>query len=129
MRGGPPSPWDDTADREARITDHESVTAVPHPTLTVIDDLDPLPGTGTRWGEASAILRGTDFAHSRFQHHYRRGQLAVEPPSYSYQQLPPYSFILFAFPFRVRRLRTAANPDTSTTSSPTSPQTTGELVG
>ena len=38
---------------------YRHVGAPPHPTITVIEDLDPVPGTGAWWGEVhSHVHRG-----------------------------------------------------------------------
>lgn len=56
IRAIQPSPRDDASDREVRLAYYESVAAAPHPTITVIEDLDPLPGVGAWWGEVQTHL-------------------------------------------------------------------------
>jgi regulator of RNase E activity RraA len=47
------------AERDARLAYYESIAAAPHPTITVIEDLDPVPGFGAWWGEVhSHVHRG-----------------------------------------------------------------------
>ena len=56
IRAVQPSARDGDADREARLAYYESVAAAPHPTITVIEDLDPSPGVGAWWGEVQTHL-------------------------------------------------------------------------
>jgi regulator of RNase E activity RraA len=56
IRAVQPSPRDEAAEREARLAYYESVAAAPHPTITVVEDLDPHPGVGAWWGEVQTHL-------------------------------------------------------------------------
>lgn len=56
IRAVQPSPGGAAADREARLAYYESIAAAPHPTVTVIEDLDPEPGFGAWWGEVHTHL-------------------------------------------------------------------------
>ena len=50
---------DAAAEREARLAYYESIAAAPHPTITVVEDLDPSPGFGAWWGEVQThVHRG-----------------------------------------------------------------------
>lgn len=51
IRAVQPSAGGAAADREARLAYYQSIAAPPHPTITVIEDLDPAPGFGAWWGE------------------------------------------------------------------------------
>ncbi len=56
IRAVQPSGRDPAAERDARLAYYESVAAPPHPTITVIEDLDPTPGVGAWWGEVQTHL-------------------------------------------------------------------------
>jgi regulator of RNase E activity RraA len=56
IRAVQPSGRDSAAERDARVAYYESVAAGPHPTITVIEDLDPAPGVGAWWGEVQTHL-------------------------------------------------------------------------
>ncbi len=56
IRAVQPSGRDSAAERDARVGYYESVAAGPHPTITVIEDLDPAPGVGAWWGEVQTHL-------------------------------------------------------------------------
>ena len=56
VRAVQPSGRDPAAERDARLAYYESVAAPPHPTITVIEDLDPAPGVGAWWGEVQSHL-------------------------------------------------------------------------
>ncbi len=56
IRAVQPSSRDAAADREARLAYYESVAAPPHPTITVVEDLDPSAGVGAWWGEVQTHL-------------------------------------------------------------------------
>ena len=56
IRAVQPSAGGAGADREARLAYYESVAQAPHPTVTVIEDLDPSPGVGAWWGEVQTHL-------------------------------------------------------------------------
>jgi regulator of RNase E activity RraA len=56
IRAVQPSGRDRAAEREAQLAYYESVAAPPHPTITVIEDLDPTPGVGAWWGEVHTHL-------------------------------------------------------------------------
>ena len=56
IRAVQPSGRDPAAERDARLAYYESVAAPPHPTITVIEDLDPAPGVGAWWGEVQTHL-------------------------------------------------------------------------
>ncbi len=56
IRAVQPSSGDGDGDSEARLAYYESVAAAPHPTITVIEDLDPSPGVGAWWGEVQTHL-------------------------------------------------------------------------
>ena len=51
IRSAQPSSGGAAADREARLAYYQSIAVAPHPTITVIEDLDPEPGFGAWWGE------------------------------------------------------------------------------
>jgi regulator of RNase E activity RraA len=51
IRAATPSELDPAAARRAILEYYRYVGAPPHPTITVIEDLDPVPGTGAWWGE------------------------------------------------------------------------------
>jgi len=44
------------AERDARLGYYESVAVGPHPTITVVEDVDPQPGVGAWWGEVQTHL-------------------------------------------------------------------------
>lgn len=45
--------------REKRIAYYRSIAAAPGPTIAMIQDIDPIPGTGAFWGEVqSAVHKG-----------------------------------------------------------------------
>ncbi len=48
-----PSGRDDAASRDARLGYYGHMAEAPHPTITVIQDLDPSPGYGAWWGEVN----------------------------------------------------------------------------
>jgi regulator of RNase E activity RraA len=52
------TPSDRSAAEDARVLRayYRHVGAPPHPTVTVIEDLDPVPGTGAWWGEVHSHL-------------------------------------------------------------------------
>ena len=56
IRAAQASPRDGAAERAARLAYYESVAALPHPTITVVEDLDPSPGVGAWWGEVQTHL-------------------------------------------------------------------------
>ena len=56
IRAVQPSARDGAAEREARLAYYEAVAAGPHPTVTVIEDIDPAPGVGAWWGEVQTHL-------------------------------------------------------------------------
>jgi regulator of RNase E activity RraA len=56
IRAVQPSGRNPAAERDARLGYYESVAAAPHPTITVIEDLDPAPGVGAWWGEVQSHL-------------------------------------------------------------------------
>jgi regulator of RNase E activity RraA len=56
VRAAQPSSREGKADGEARLAYYESIAAPPHPTITVIEDLDPTPGVGAWWGEVNSNL-------------------------------------------------------------------------
>ncbi len=56
IRAVQPSPREGAAERDARLAYYESVAAGPHPTITVIQDLDPAAGVGAWWGEVQTHL-------------------------------------------------------------------------
>ncbi len=56
IRAVQPSGRAPEAERDARLAYYESVAAPPHPTITVIEDLDPVPGVGAWWGEVQTHL-------------------------------------------------------------------------
>lgn len=51
IRAATPSGRSAAEDRRVLLEYYRHVGAPPHPTLTVIEDLDPVPGTGAWWGE------------------------------------------------------------------------------
>ena len=56
IRAVQPSAREGAAEREARLAYYESIAAGPHPTVTVIEDIDPAPGVGAWWGEVQTHL-------------------------------------------------------------------------
>jgi regulator of RNase E activity RraA len=59
IRAMQPSGLDGTAARQARLAYYRHVAEGPGPTVTVIEDLDPLPGYGAWWGEVNThVHRG-----------------------------------------------------------------------
>ena len=59
LRAVQSSSRDAAAEREARLAYYESIAAAPHPTITVVEDLDPSPGFGAWWGEVQThVHRG-----------------------------------------------------------------------
>ena len=56
IRAVQPSAREPAAELEARLGYYESVAAAPHPTITVVEDLDPAPGVGAWWGEVQTHL-------------------------------------------------------------------------
>lgn len=59
IRAAQPSGRDAAAERKARLDYYRHVSEEPHPTVTVIQDLDPAPGWGAWWGEVNThVHRG-----------------------------------------------------------------------
>jgi len=56
IRAVQPSGRNSAAERDARLAYYESIAAAPHPTISVIEDLDPAPGVGAWWGEVQTHL-------------------------------------------------------------------------
>ena len=56
MRAMEPSPRSAEEDAEIRIGYYAHIAAGPGPTITVIEDLDPVPGYGAWWGEVNTSL-------------------------------------------------------------------------
>lgn len=51
-----PSTRDAAAERELQLAYYRHVGEAPHPTITVIEDVDSVPGTGAWWGEVHTHL-------------------------------------------------------------------------
>ena len=59
IRAAHPSDRDPETDGAARLAYYRHVAEAPHPTVTVIQDLDPSPGYGAWWGEVNThVHRG-----------------------------------------------------------------------
>jgi regulator of RNase E activity RraA len=56
IRAVQPSGRKGDAERDARLAYYEAIAAPPHPTIAVIEDLDPAPGVGAWWGEVQTHL-------------------------------------------------------------------------
>ena len=56
IRSAEAPPWPDDAVKARRAAYYEYVAAPPHPTLVVIQDLDPNPGFGAFWGEVNTAV-------------------------------------------------------------------------
>ena len=56
LRAVQPSQRDASAARAARLAYYASGAVAPHPTITVVEDLDPAPGFGAWWGEVHTHL-------------------------------------------------------------------------
>lgn len=56
IRAAHPSGRNDGDERAARVAYYESIAEGPHPSITVIEDLDPHPGVGAWWGEVQSNL-------------------------------------------------------------------------
>ncbi|MCP5153131.1 MAG: RraA family protein [Ectothiorhodospiraceae bacterium] len=55
-RAATPSPLPAAEARELRARYYEYVASAPGPTVTVIQDLDPIPGFGAFWGEVNTAI-------------------------------------------------------------------------
>jgi regulator of RNase E activity RraA len=51
VRAATPSPRSAAAERAAVLAYYRHMAEAPHPTICVVQDLDPTPGTGAWWGE------------------------------------------------------------------------------
>lgn len=56
IRAAQPSGLDPAEQRKVQLEYYRHVGSPPHPTLTVIEDVDPQPGTGAWWGEVQTHL-------------------------------------------------------------------------